>query len=618
MTHRRTLGLSILIAVLILVPTRGLGGDIPEGISHPFTLFHLADLFGLCEGGEGFDPGMDFDLSNCIDGPDLFMLAANWRPSDGPRIFADSISNMSGLPGSQITLSGQGLDPDADTWIRFLLADGLPLDIPVVDFAETFATAAVPPLLDLTKGAFRSGTVDLRIIQKTAGGVFRYSNPIDGFEVLEMPTPGGDPGNLTLDFLNETLDFGEDIKGDLSGSFLDNPVLEAALDTQMVELQLLIGFIEIAMLNPFGNTKIGEINNVDIEIGEDELRQADQVILSLFTVLSQLPAKGPTACLAAEAGIAAQAYQTESNPNSDLIGSVLRAPRNSVLCGSAEAFNSAGLVVAGAGGVGLGLLALAGAPAAALALPAAALLYVGFTSAGGMVYIGGVLGQSTQGAAELVQRGRDRLEDLYLDIVRGQVLPEASGAVDDFIRAAADLQEAFDFATIIPRAPTRTPAPSTPTPLPTGNATATPTGEPMTEFWSGTFGGELIVKDPCGLDCTDGHWGLAGDIDVNITGLSQGVSPFGLDGGGSGRATVSQRPVGCLFDVPCPVFDQDFGFDFGPQGSLNGNQVTVPIVFEGDTYNFTLTKTGDSASGNATVQPDSDTTVNLSMTVSKQ
>jgi len=84
-------------------------------------------------------------------------------------------------------------------------------------------------------------------------------------------------------------------------------------------------------------------------------------------------------------------------------------------CG-AQAFNDAFAVVGGAAAIGAGILALGGAPAIALSLPAAAVLCVTFAASGGMIAVGGALGQTSDEARALVHRpdGLHRGQLLFL------------------------------------------------------------------------------------------------------------------------------------------------------------------------------------------------------------
>src|ERR1051325_5123381 len=98
------------------------------------------------------------------------------------------------------------------------------------------------------------------------------------------------------------------------------------------------------------------------------------------------------------------------------------ASKTSPNCSSAAAVNTGVSVVTGSGAVALGLLALAGGPAEALALPAAALLYISLSTAGGEIAIGGALGQATSGAMQLVQSGMESLDELFkVALIKGSI-----------------------------------------------------------------------------------------------------------------------------------------------------------------------------------------------------
>ena len=84
---------------------------------------------------------------------------------------------------------------------------------------------------------------------------------------------------------------------------------------------------------------------------------------------------------------------------------------------------------------------LGGAPAIALALPAAAMLYVTIGASGGMIAVGGALGQTSEEARALVKEGVAQVESALQSAVTKSVLPEAVGNLYEMADGAKKIVE---------------------------------------------------------------------------------------------------------------------------------------------------------------------------------
>jgi len=56
-----------------------------------------------------------------------------------------------------------------------------------------------------------------------------------------------------------------------------------------------------------------------------------------------------------------------------------------------------------------------------------------------MIGVGGVLGQTTEGARDLVQNGVQTIEDSLRDIVVAQVIPESTGNLLDLLKNSREV-----------------------------------------------------------------------------------------------------------------------------------------------------------------------------------
>src|SRR5207248_4426600 len=67
-------------------------------------------------------------------------------------------------------------------------------------------------------------------------------------------------------------------------------------------------------------------------------------------------------------------------------------------------------------------------------------------SGGGMIGVGGVLGQTTEGARDLVQNGVQTIEDQLRDLVVAQIIPESTGNLLDLLKNGREVMDALSAA----------------------------------------------------------------------------------------------------------------------------------------------------------------------------
>ena len=335
----------------------------------------------------------------------------------------------------------------------------------------TAVTVAVPPFIDLSTGAFAAGTVDVQVVQKK-GGVTRRSIAVPGFQIQTLPFPAAPAGTTTLDFLTGAADLARQLQNDIPGTPLDNTDLKNAIAAQIANLDTVIAEVQAVVQDPSRTFLLGTIDGDPIIIGASDLLAVDRTIMGMLLAQAGSTSASGNAfelrsfaqqtgggCQAQEARSLADAIGTEQRPNVALYTGYYGAPRTSINCKTAEAFNTTYLIVGGAGAVGVGILALGGLPAIALALPAAALLYVTVAGGGGMIAVGGALGQDTPGAIELVQGGVQKIESQLRSILVGTVLPKTAGTLVGLFQGASSLIEAFTTAPISPPPPPPPPPP---------------------------------------------------------------------------------------------------------------------------------------------------------------
>ena len=363
-----------------------------------------------------------------------------------------SLSTSSAVPLSLLTITGSGFNPAAELAVRFFDdAQGYSLSIPVVAASSTTITVSVPPFT-LSPGTFSSGTVNVQVIQSSS-----VSNTIGNFEIQNLPTSLADPGTVTLSFLKANVAVGWLLQNEIQGTSLDTTALNDSLSNQISNMETVASNVQALMQDPYQTFTIGEIEGTPITIDQNDLQSSDRMILAMLSGIgpsasppymnSIEPAQVSTGCMQTEASNYVQNCAGEDPEVCRALGQELvYAPRQSINCKTADAFNTAYLVVGGAGAVGIGVLALAGVPAIALALPAAAMLYVTVEGAGGMIAVGGALGQTTAGAAEMVQNGVQMVQDLIRDSIIKIPLSETAGNLYDIAMGSKSLIDAFTSA----------------------------------------------------------------------------------------------------------------------------------------------------------------------------
>jgi hypothetical protein len=140
------------------------------------------------------------------------------------------------------------------------------------------------------------------------------------------------------------------------------------------------------------------------------------------------------------------------------------------------------------------------------------------------------------------------------------------------------------------------------------------------ETWSGTFTGNMVVTDPCGI-CpgTTAQWNLGGSVVVKADpGLASGATlvTVGTGSTGTGTATVHSQPANCSQYYVCTIENSPFNFTFGPSATISGNMVTFTVDFEGVQATASATITGNSMLGSFQISEE-DVLITVSFTVTK-
>jgi hypothetical protein len=383
----------------------------------------------------------------------------NITPAGGLEIVSMSASSA---PMEPLTVFCYGFDANASLFVRFYDGAGFKADVPVLDTASNSVTVAVPPFIDLDNGNITSGKVSVVLVQKSNAGE-KTSNAFN-FTIQDLPYPAIPTGALTLVYVKSNADFARNLSSRFTGTDAETLKLKAALDDQAELLDLFAYEIMLVANGTIDNFSLGSFNGVPLTIGMKELQNSDRMILGMLhaqaggsEALSSAPAAGGSVlrmdvtvgCQAHEAKTLAQVVEEggESyNTMSSLMGIYGNAPLTSINCKTAEAFGTTLKVVGASGGAALSLFSLAGIGLEATALSTAALSYVTTTAGMVLTYAGGVLGQTTDGARDMVREGYKEISS-GLERAWGAIKPsvdsDPAGDLKALWSSASDLKEAI-------------------------------------------------------------------------------------------------------------------------------------------------------------------------------
>jgi hypothetical protein len=354
-------------------------------------------------------------------------------------------------PFSLIQISGQGWNTTNPVYARFFGPDGFSINVPAVGIASNRLDIPVP-----MNGWNPDRTVSRRWQLSQPDPNQLISSSITNIQIESLPIPKSPPGALSLSLLKASLDAATNYLVTLTNSPWNTFEVKNSLSNQIVLLTPVVSQLEAVILNRSTGFLLGTIGDKSIWINSDALMETDRLLLGfLQSVANQdhaVPPFGEIAkgsMLNSEAkcgGVAAGNLATAATQGDPQLEKWARefvyAPRQSATCHVPNSFNLSYQVVGGSGAVAIGLLALVGVPASALALPAAALLYVTIEGAGGMIALGGALGQTTDEGRRLVRDGIAKIEELKWGALKAAV-PPLGGAMAAIALGGHSFKQAF-------------------------------------------------------------------------------------------------------------------------------------------------------------------------------
>lgn len=485
-----------------------------------------------------------------------------------------ALSAASSVPFGLITVTGQGFDVTAETYVQFADASGsYAVSVPAVGLTSSAVTASVPPYFD-SNGSLGSETVSICVVQ-AAGGKQLQSAPWDEFQILELPETGLPPGTVTLDFSRALASFAEDLETQITGTALGTAGVQTGLARLRQAYADLALQVQAVMEGSAQSLALGALGSSSLAIGLPQLADADRMLVAIVGQTGDAQVGrvvNPTALLRGSDLARRQTSRILALGSTDYTDCLLNAPESGcstqrvqlVTEATATAFNRAYQVIAGTTGVVLGTMTLTGAPAMATALSSAALSYVQLVGGGGLIAVGGVLNQSSVDSQGIVQQGVNTFNSFLqgmAETVLGTFIPatEKPLAVKSILEGGSDLWDAFGVVDLDPE-------PTDPgTGLATYSSSFTGTTVEVSSFATLTY--EIIgavtttLEGGAGtmIDPYQGTLVVEGTVFVDCTPNLQGVTcentsaPFWIEGpvggltgsiaGWAGGDTADQSPA---------------------------------------------------------------------------
>ncbi len=367
-----------------------------------------------------------------------------------------NMSSHSAIPTSLLVIQGVGFVEGEQLWVRFSDQAGYSVDVPVLQNAAGKLVVAVPPFVDATSGQFAEGTVDVQLIDKNAL-IERGSNIINSFIIKDLPVVNAKPGEATIVFLEEQINYLKQLQMEVANSGHANPDMLFTLGANLNNLEKLHADLH-KLVNTSDDPQLtyhfGTINGFEINISVSQLAQCDRFLQALYYTLSESNLSDQIGLIHTEKAMlynpcSESAYNVTGDLGAGINNGAVSNHMQCVASSLPDAINTAGKVIFGAGSVAIGFIALTGLAAeipvaAALALPAAAILYATIGTGGLEVVTGAALANvNSQAATQAVQQGVGRIEEMLRGIVTDQIYPDASGAIKSLIDGCTSLGEAF-------------------------------------------------------------------------------------------------------------------------------------------------------------------------------
>ena len=245
---------------------------------------HLADGGGfttqliLFDGGNGAATTGVLSFSTPSGtGLDVKLLGDDVPPA------ALNLTSLSATPGDIVVLRAEGLDPVAATFATFEFGTARSIDVPVRSVDGNEVRVTVPFFIDPESLTLGAGRVSVSLKQEFPGGSAIYG-PIDNFSIGELPSSAGDPGQVTLQVLDQLLLLAGQAPSqwtrleEAAAGLIDARSVVAAIESTQADLLALREQVALVASGQVQRVTLGSGDTGDVFIDRDVLVLMDRIL----------------------------------------------------------------------------------------------------------------------------------------------------------------------------------------------------------------------------------------------------------------------------------------------------------------------------------------------------
>jgi hypothetical protein len=213
-----------------------------------------------------------------------------------------SLSASSGQPGSLLTITGSGFDPNAQLSVRFTDSSNNSLAVPVLDAQPWQLTVAVPPFINLATGTSGSAAVQLQLVQQSNGQTVT-STGTTSFQIVDLPQTGAAAGAWATALVNHAQTALQAAVGNLQKGaatyHADVSSLLTQVQTQEQKLTTLSQELAGVLSGQTAKVSLGAEGNVALTLDSSSLGLIDRYLAAAFGSSGAAAPLGPRQMLPA-------------------------------------------------------------------------------------------------------------------------------------------------------------------------------------------------------------------------------------------------------------------------------------------------------------------------------
>ena len=276
----------ICLLTFSLSPLFAVEGDVNlDLIINRKDLFLLnAQALGVSVIPAGGELNADLNGDGRITISDSMLLAKRLKEN---QVVLKSLDHAAARPGSLLEITAENISGSEQIYVRFVNPQGSVIDIiATVDGAQDICVQ-VPVFTDVLDWLPLSGTVSISVLRVDDGVIYESDTTID-FNILGLPELDGEPGDVTLEALEELDSFLDEIRDEwelleiVSLFEVKAASFRNDLDELGDELDDLHGKIGKLQSGEIDEIEIGELGGKTISLNRDSLELLDQLLAAHY------------------------------------------------------------------------------------------------------------------------------------------------------------------------------------------------------------------------------------------------------------------------------------------------------------------------------------------------